>query len=635
MNRVNFSNRPLENEGKNDGIQKGINKRLKFLTGLSSRKSGSTESFTARTPSMIEMTNRKTERSSIPNPEETPTPFVNIKEKLLEKKRMKEPKRNLNFEKIPLKSEAGAIIHDSSHFEKSLELPEKMSVNRLSKPRNASMTNSTLQSEINAGVGWRKQSLIEPNRSFWVNKLAIPNGHKNKEGKSLTKAITTKELMKDFQPREMNPSGSKEPKRMEKDFENEIIKDQNESQDIWLAEQEELNELERNEVQHLESWLAIKKNEALASENYAESKKNQISSAYMERYLHPVDPELDTSKINAIMDPPPNGKTIRKKHQRGSSKKMMSLQVVEYIKDYKKYLKDLAGPAGRLVGKTSQPQKAPDAVRADLNRFILNDLVGRKLKTEIEQGEISNSEAIGALENIENQKRRNASALGRELLSVQPAKKTARVKESPRTQMSTTQVSGGFLKLPEANVPQLTQQSNHTPEEQKPNSKQANRSETLPRISKEPKIVSELAQRIAISKPAQRIAAETLAGFKCFQQFQAGQTKGGSDLSIEYLLWMIKSKNGVELEDDFKFSEQYRLYLSRKSTDTSGQLSLKGLETHLRMQLDQNLLESEKKKDDLALVEEEKYRRAQNLKKQKAIVSFLPFSMDHLWVFVV
>lgn len=540
--------------------------------------------------------------------------------------------------------------------EKSLEFPDARLVpNGLLKPKEPSLTPSVLGFEEFPGRFQKSKGFSSARRSFWINRLAIPSIHLGKtEGDFLRKASSTKDLTRPFRTTSSNFSETNRA-GVDRGFndENEIIKEQDESQIICQNEEHELNELEKVEVHNLENWVAIKKNEAVINKNYMESKKNQISSAYIDRYLHPVDPELDSNLISSIMDPPVNGRTFLAQNQGDTSKKLVSLQVVEHIKDYKKYLRDLAGPAGTLMGKRSQPQKTPDAVRADLNRFILNDLVGRKLKMEIDQGEFVNAGGLGLVMGggIDRLARRNRNSESGAITSslmvnegLQTSQNSAKVEMTKEPKVKMTIVKGQVeikakiqreeQKTMEKIQMQFKDKSQREAEESPKSTLPVLTSEQKTAGTKremESKTMSELSQRIAVSGPALRIASETLSGFKCFQQLQAGQTKAGStDLSIEYLLWVIKNKNGMELSDEFKFSEQYKVYLSRKSTDSSTQLSLKGLEVHLRMQLEDNLYETEKKREELMFTENEKYKKTQIFNKQRGIVTQTPHAFSLL-----
>lgn len=127
--------------------------------------------------------------------------------------------------------------------------------------------------------------------------------------------------------------------------------------------------------------------------------------------------------------------------------------------------------------------------------------------------------------------------------------------------------------------------------------------------------VNELADRISLIPPANRLAKETIKKFTTFQHlFSTGYS--GDDLCMEYLLNTVK-KNTKEPVSSLNFVKSYKSYLIQNSVDPQSKVNLPTLENNLIMKYKEILREIDSKKTELSNLIRTNRANTMMIKKQK------------------
>lgn len=143
------------------------------------------------------------------------------------------------------------------------------------------------------------------------------------------------------------------------------------------------------EVQNLENWYLEKK--LVNGMNKRDSKEQQdIAKPTIQSELSLIndsdEPKLSTDLINLIFDQSQTKKPPPAKLKK-PEKILSSVNTVKYIRSYKKYMHEVSAPTASNESRIGAKQscKAPETIRTDLNRFILNEMVGEKLRKEFKE----------------------------------------------------------------------------------------------------------------------------------------------------------------------------------------------------------------------------------------------------------
>lgn len=193
-----------------------------------------------------------------------------------------------------------------------------------------------------------------------------------------------------------------------------------ETQGPFLKEDDFLK-TEKVDVQNLENWcmekrLGMGQNSQSHKEDKEQEKWKPNLQSEIDRISDKDDPQLNVDLINLVLGesfgPPPSPK------KKDSEKILSSDATVKYIRSYKKYMNEAGAPtaSNRIMVGAKQTRKGPETIERDLNRFILNEMVGEKLRKEMNEN--PPRVGMGSKQSVDKEKGRQEQKLA----LVNPAK---------------------------------------------------------------------------------------------------------------------------------------------------------------------------------------------------------------------